>query len=402
MRLSRYRWQGIDAMGKPRSGHRVTSSASDVIDWLKSQQIVATKLSKRRAPFWVQYSHRATASDITQLTRQLAVMLQTGVPIVTALKLIAASYRKREVSLIIGQIAAAIESGTPLSSAMRASSTLFDNLYIDLIASGEYSGSLEEVMLSLADYRERSKQLKTQVTKALIYPGMIIITALGVTYLMLAMVIPQFESMLRGFGGQLPWFTQSVIQLSQWTEQYSLILLLTLAGASWGIRHWIRRSQRAQIITWKGILKTPVIGSILLKAAMARFSRTLATTIKAGVPIVSAIQNSAATSGNAYHHQAITQIYLDIRGGIALHTAMRTSGAIPEQMVQMVMVGEQSGQLEEMLNRCASLYQTEVEERVDSLGKVMEPVIILGLGGLIGGLILAMYLPIFNLMNVLG
>ncbi len=400
--LKNYRWKGINSNGKKVSGQMLAISEIEVRDKLKDQHIQIKKLKKGSVSLLARLTHRVKSKDITILTRQLATMLTTGVPIVQALKLVGDNHRKAEMKSILTQITKSVEAGTPLSKAMRTASAHFDTLYVDLVETGEMSGNLPEVFERLATYREKSEQLRAKVIKALIYPSMVVLVALGVSYLMLTMVIPEFESMFKGFGAELPWFTQQVLKLSHWVQAYSLWVLIALGAALFGLKTLRKNSLQIRLKTSRLGLKFPIIGNVLAKASIAKFSRTLATSFAAGIPILASLKTTAKTSGNVHFETAINEVYRDTAAGMPMYIAMRNTEAFPEMVLQMVMIGEESGQLDDMLNKVATIYEFEVDNTVDNLGKILEPLIIVFLGTVVGGLVVAMYLPIFNLMSVLG
>ncbi|EPM3760412.1 type II secretion system F family protein [Vibrio cholerae] len=400
--LKNYRWKGINSNGKKVSGQMLAISEIEVRDKLKDQHIQIKKLKKGSVSLLARLTHRVKSKDITILTRQLATMLTTGVPIVQALKLVGDNHRKAEIKSILAQITKSVEAGTPLSKAMRTASAHFDTLYVDLVETGEMSGNLPEVFERLATYREKSEQLRAKVIKALIYPSMVVLVALGVSYLMLTMVIPEFESMFKGFGAELPWFTQQVLKLSHWVQAYSLWAFIAIAAAIFGLKALRKNSFQIRLKTSRLGLKFPIIGNVLAKASIAKFSRTLATSFAAGIPILASLKTTAKTSGNVHFETAINEVYRDTAAGMPMYIAMRNTEAFPEMVLQMVMIGEESGQLDDMLNKVATIYEFEVDNTVDNLGKILEPLIIVFLGTVVGGLVVAMYLPIFNLMSVLG
>ncbi|MCD6678065.1 type II secretion system F family protein [Vibrio cholerae] len=400
--LKNYRWKGINSNGKKVSGQMLAISEIEVRDKLKDQHIQIKKLKKGSVSLLARLTHRVKSKDITILTRQLATMLTTGVPIVQALKLVGDNHRKAEMKSILAQITKSVEAGTPLSKAMRTASAHFDTLYVDLVETGEMSGNLPEVFERLATYREKSEQLRAKVIKALIYPSMVVLVALGVSYLMLTMVIPEFESMFQGFGAELPWFTQQVLKLSHWVQAYSLSAFIAIAAAIFGLKALRKNSLQIRLKTSRLGLKFPIIGNVLAKASIAKFSRTLATSFAAGIPILASLKTTAKTSGNVHFETAINEVYRDTAAGMPMYIAMRNTDAFPEMVLQMVMIGEESGQLDDMLNKVATIYEFEVDNTVDNLGKILEPLIIVFLGTVVGGLVVAMYLPIFNLMSVLG
>ncbi|EEY37691.1 type II secretion system F family protein [Vibrio mimicus] len=400
--LKNYRWKGINSNGKKVSGQMLALTELEVRDKLKEQHIQIKKIKKGSVSVFARITHRVKGKDITILTRQLATMLTTGVPIVQALKLVGDNHRKAEMKSILAQITKGVEAGTPLSKAMRTASTHFDTLYVDLVETGEMSGNLPEVFERLATYREKSEQLRAKVIKALIYPSMVVLVALGVSYLMLTMVIPEFESMFKGFGAELPWFTQQVLKLSHWVQAYSLWAFVAIVAMVLGLKALRKNSFQIRLKTSRLGLKFPIIGNVLAKASIAKFSRTLATSFAAGIPILASLKTTAKTSGNVHFETAINEVYRDTAAGMPMYIAMRNTEAFPEMVLQMVMIGEESGQLDDMLNKVATIYEFEVDNTVDNLGKILEPLIIVFLGTVVGGLVVAMYLPIFNLMSVLG
>ncbi|WP_217514103.1 type II secretion system F family protein [Vibrio metschnikovii] len=400
--LKNYRWKGINSSGKKVSGQFLAISELEVRDKLKDQHVQIQKIKKSSLSLITRLTHRATNKEITLLTRQLSTMLATGVPIVQALKLVADSHQKAEMKSIITQISKGVAAGTPISKAMRTASSLFDPLYVDLVQTGEQSGNLAEVFERLATYREKTEQLRAKVIKALIYPAMVMLVALGVSYLMLTMIIPEFELMFQGLGAELPWFTQQVLKLSHLVQAYSLVFVLLCIAIVFGFKLIRKKSFQFRLKTSRLALTIPIVGGILCKASIAKFSRTLATSFAAGIPILDSLKTTAKTAGNLHFETAIQQVYRDTAAGMPMYIAMRNTGAFPELVLQMVMIGEESGKLDDMLNKVATIYEFDVDNTVDNLGKILEPLIIVFLGTVVGGLVVAMYLPIFNLMSVLG
>lgn len=401
-KLKHYRWKGINSSGKKVYGQILALDELEVRDKLQAQHIELRRVKKGRLSLIAHLTHRVKAKDITLLTRQLATMLSTGVPIVQALKLVGHNHRKAEMKSILAQVTKGVEAGTPISKSMSTASTYFDQLYIDLVYSGEQSGNLAEVFERLATYREKSEQLHAKVIKALIYPTMVVFVALAVAYLMLTLVIPEFEVMFKGFGAELPWFTQQVLQLSHWVQNYSLwgfasvLLIISIVKAM------RKKSFSIRLKTSQLSLRLPILGAVIGKASIAKFCRTLATSFSAGIPILASLKSTAKTAGNIHFETAIQGVYRDTAAGMPMYIAMRNTNAFPEMVLQMVMIGEESGKLDDMLNKVATIYEFEVDNTVDNLGKILEPLIIIFLGTVVGGLVVAMYLPIFNLMSVLG
>ena len=400
--FKRYRWRGITAQGKRVSGHTLALNAAEVSDKLSQRAIQLQKIRPKPLALTTRLTQTINNQDVTLLTQQMATMLASGIPLVAALKLIGQNHRKAEMRSVLIHVSKAVESGAPLSQALASANRLFDGWYIDLLASGELSGHLAETLQRLATYREKSQQLKTKVMTALIYPAMVLFTAVSVAYLMLTLVIPQFEAMFSGFAAALPWLTQQVLALSAWLQAYTKIGLIILSCIGLLIKVILAKSYPAQLRLSRLMVATPLLGALITKATLAKFSRTLATSLNAGVPILTALKASAKTAHNLHYQGAIDSALADTTAGMPLYLALRNSAAFPEVMLQMVMIGEESGRLDQMLDKIADLYEAEIDSKVDKLGKIIEPALIIFLGVTIGTLVIAMYLPIFNLMNVLG
>lgn len=400
--LKNYHWKGINSSGKKVSGQTLALAELEVREKLKEQHIQIKKIKKKSISAVTRLTHRVKAKDITILTRQLATMLATGVPIVQAIKLVSDNHRKAEMKSILLHICRGVEAGTPISKAMRTASSHFDDLYTDLVATGELSGNLAQVFERLATYREKSEQLKSKVIKALIYPTMVVAVAFTVSYLMLTMVIPEFESMFSSFGADLPWFTQQVLSLSHWVQAYSLYAAVGIGLVTLFTYQLRQRSYSIRLSFSRLGLRFPILGGVLAKASIAKFSRTLSTSFSSGIPILTSLKTTAKTAGNLHYESAIIEVHRETAAGMPMYIAMRNTDAFPEMVLQMVMIGEESGNLDDMLNKIASIYEFEIDNTVDNLGKILEPLIIVFLGTAIGGLVVAMYLPIFNLMSVLG
>ncbi|EDP57602.1 type II secretion system F family protein [Vibrio sp. AND4] len=400
--LKNYRWKGINRSGKKISGNVLAITELEVREHLDAQHITIKKLKKGSISFITKFNHRIKGKDVTVFTRQITTMLMTGVPIVQALKLVAKSHKKAEMKSTLMSITRAVEAGTPISKAMGTTSKHFDPLYTNLIATGEQSGNLPQVFDRLATYREKSEQLRARVAKALIYPTMVILVALGVCYLMLTQVIPEFEKMFVGFGADLPAFTQTILDLSAWIQNWGhlagLVFFILLIYSN----IMVSRSAPFKLLLARWSLNIPILGPVLSKAAIARFSRTLATSFSSGIPILIALKTTSKISGNMYYQLAIEDVYRDTAAGMPMYVAMRNGNVFPELVWQMVMIGEESGRLDDMLNKIATIYEFEVDSTVDNLSKILEPLLIIFLGVVIGGLVIAMYLPIFNLMSVIG
>jgi len=399
--LKNYRWKGINSLGRPTSGYILALSEAEVHEKLKQQKIKVKSLVAKKVSSIRKQLERIKAKDITLLTRQLATMLTTGIPIVQAIKLVSDNHRKAEMKSLLLSLNKSIESGTPLSVALRANRH-FDSLYIELVASGEAAGNLAEIFQRIASYREKSERLRAKVIKAMIYPSMIVLVAIIVSYLMLAVVIPEFEAMFNSFGSELPWFTQQVLSVSHFTQSHSLSIFVGLLALILVIKIARSRSYRFRLFFSRLSLQIPIAGKIMSKAAIAKFSRTLATSFGAGIPILSCLQTSAKTANQLHYQTALDSVYKNTAAGMPLYLAMRYADVFPEMTLQMVMIGEEAGRLDDMLNKVATIYETEIDDTIDNLGKIIEPLIIIFLSLVVGSLVFAIYLPIFNLMNVIG
>ncbi len=398
--LKNFHWKGTSNSGKKMSGQMMALNENEVRNKLREQRITIKKLTRRSLSFTSRLTNQVKRKDITVLTRQLSTMLGTGVPIVQAIKLISDSHKKAEMKSILNQISMSVSAGTPISKSMKASSPFFDDFYCDLIATGEQTGNLAEVFDRLATYREKSEELRSKVVKAMIYPAMVVLVATGVSVLMLTMVIPEFEAMFKGFGAELPWFTQQVIHLSHFLQSYLFLIVLAIFAFIFAIKMMRKSSYSFRLKTSRMSLKAPILGPIFSKAAIAKFSRTLSTSVSAGIPILNSLKSTAKTAGNLHYQVAVEQVYEDTAAGTPMYIAMRNTQAFPEMVLQMVMIGEESGNLDDMLNKVATIYEFEVDNTVDNLGKILEPVIIVFLGVVVGGLVVSLYLPIFKLVSV--
>lgn len=397
-----FHWKGTNTSGKKQSGVILGFKEQDARQKLQNQRITIKKIKARKPSTFEKRKNRMTSTDVTKITRQLATMVLSGVPVVQSFKLIAESHHKGEACAILYQITQQVEAGSSVSQSLRAHPELFDNFYCDLVATGEQTGHLGELFARIAEYREKHEEMRKKVIKALIYPAIVSLTAVGVTILMLVFVIPQFAQIFGSFGAELPLFTQWVILASDAVIGYGHYVALGLFLFVFLSRYRYRKSEKLRYRTQKSLLSFPIIGEVLLKATLARFARTLATTFTSGIPLLSGITSSARTADNLYIEEALNNAHTNTAAGMPLNLALRQTGAFPELMLQMVMIGEESGALDDMLNKMAKLYEQEVDDLVDNLGKLLEPFIIIFLGVVIGGLLVAMYMPIFKLMSVMG
>ncbi|WP_375057195.1 type II secretion system F family protein [Zobellella sp. DQSA1] len=396
-----YKWEGVNRRGQKVSGFIQAINAQAVKRELQRQGVNATRVRRKNQSLLARCKDTITPMDIAVITRQIATMLGAGVPLVQTLQIISRSYQKSSIRELTGLIASDVEGGTPLSDALKKFPRQFDGLYCDLVRSGEQTGALEHIFDQVAIYREKAEALKSKIKKTMFYPTMVILVAIAVTSILLLFVIPQFEDIFAGFGAALPAFTQMVINLSRWMQASWLYILAgVVATAFLYVRAW-RLSQKVRDATDRATLRIPVVGTILHKAALARFARTLATTFSAGIPLVEGLLSSAGAAGNVVYRKAIMQMRSEVIAGMQMNLAMRATRLFPDMVVQMVMIGEESGAIDDMMNKVAIIYEREVDDAVDGLTSLIEPIIMVVLGILVGGLVIAMYLPIFNLGSVI-
>ncbi len=401
-KLRYYHWRGLNQAGRKVSGVIIGYQEQEVRSKLTEQKIHIKKIKRRKPSTVSKLRNQMKSEDITETTRQLATMIESGVPVVQSLKLIANSHHKAEVRATLTQVTMQVEAGASLSKALKTSSPLFDEFYCDLVATGEQTGHLAEVFSRIATYREKGEIMRKKVIKAMIYPTMVTLAAVIVTVMMLVFVIPQFASIFSSFGAELPLFTQLVINASDFLIAHGLYFTIALVSIICLYYYSHKKSYNFRLKVDRLSLRLPILGNVLLKATIARFARTLATTFTAGIPLLSGLQSAGKTAGNLYITNAVYEAHANTAAGMPLYLALRQSGVFPELMLQMTMIGEESGSLDDMLNKMALLYENDVDNTVDNLGKILEPLIIIILGGLIGGLLVAMYMPIFSLMSVMG
>lgn len=396
-----YQWQGINRKGDRVNGEYKGTSEKDVKESLKRQGVNPTKIKKKPEPILkIGAAYKILPVDIAMVSRQLATMLTAGVPLVQSMAIVAEGHEKPKVRDLLNQINSDIQSGVPVAEALKQHPKYFDDLYCDLVAVGEQSGSLDQVFDRIATYKEKTEALKSKIKKALLYPISVIVVAFCVTLLLLIFVVPQFESIFAGFGAELPAFTVFVLEISEVVQNYWYFIIggLFLAGYLFKQAHF--KSEAVRNNTDIFVLKIPIIGPIIRKACIARFSRTLATTFTAGVPLLEGLESAAGSSGNYIYKKAILEARRDVESGLMLNIAIRASNIFPNMLVQMIMIGEEAGTIDDMLNKVANIYEMEVDDAVEGLTTLVEPLIMVVIGGLVGSLIVAMYLPIFEMGNI--
>lgn len=367
---------------------------------LKKQGLLVQSVSKQRKSTLKGRNKKIKSKDITFFTRQMATMLAAGIPLVQSFDIVAKGLTHVELQKMIFSLKSQVEEGHTFMEALKKYPMYFNELYTSLISAGEQSGALEQILEKLAIQKEKMESIKGKIRKALFYPAAVIVIAVIVTIILLIFVVPQFEELFKGFGATLPVFTQMVIGLSRFAQKFWWIGLIGGGALGWGLNQALKRSENLKNNIERFSLKLPVVGPLLEKAAIAQFMRTLATTFAAGVPLVDGLQSVAKATGNIVFTDATLEISNDVAQGQSLQTSLRKTGLFPEMAIQMVTIGEESGALEQMLTKVADFYEEEVDNMVDSLSSLIEPLIIAALGLIVGSLVIAMYLPIFKLGSV--
>jgi type IV pilus assembly protein PilC len=392
-----YVWEGVDKQGKRAKGEMEAAGVAYVNATLRRQGINPTKVSKRGSNFFKARKKKIRPKDIAVFTRQLATMLTAGIPIAQAFDIVGKGHENPSMQDLIMGIKNDIETGTNMTTALSKHPTYFDALYCNLVQAGEQAGILDSILDKVATYKEKIEAIKGKIKSALFYPTAVIVVAFIITAVLLIFVIPQFESLFQGFGADLPALTKMVIGLSRAFTQYWWAITGGIVGAVLFIGYSYKRSIKAQHTMDRLILRAPVVGPIIKKATIARFCRTLGTMFAAGVPLVEALDSVAGASGNRVYYEGTVAIKSDVSTGMQLQAAMNSTGLFPNMVIQMVAIGEESGELDSMLNKVSDFYEREVDDAVAGLSSLLEPIIMAFLGIVIGGLVIAMYLPIFKL-----
>ena len=393
-----FQWEGMDKKGQRIKGRSVAQNELALKSELRRQGVVATRIKKQSQAF--KSAGRVKAEDIAIFARQLATMLGAGIPLVQAFEIIGSGHDKPAMQKLVLEIKSDVEGGTSLHEALAKHPLYFDDLFVNLVEAGEQAGALEGLLEKVATYKEKSEAVKKKVKKALFYPAAVLVVAVIVTVILLVFVIPQFEDLFKGFGADLPAFTQMVINLSKFVQSEGVFIAIVLGAAGWVFFYFKKRSRKMRHFLDRAILKMPIIGPILNKAAIARYARTLSTMFAAGVPLVEALESVAGACGNIVYEDGVMKMRDEVATGQRLQRAMENTGLFPNMVVQMIAVGEESGSLDTMAAKVATFYEDDVDAAVDSMSSLLEPLIMLILGVLVGGLVIAMYLPIFKLGSV--
>ncbi len=390
-----FTWEGTDRAGKKVKGKVVAASETAVRAELRRQGVVPTRVKKQSMLFRKQ--GRVTAADIAIFSRQMATMMTAGIPLVQSFDIIGAGHENPAMQKLILAIKGDVEGGTALADALAKHPLHFDDLFVNLVAAGEQAGALETLLDKIATYKEKTEAIKKKIKKALFYPAAVVVVALVVTSILLIYVIPEFESLFQGFGADLPAFTRFVIDISKFVQSTGWLLLLLTIAAIVGFIQAKKRNRGVQHFVDRAMLKVPIIGTILNKSAIARYARTLSTTFAAGVPLVEALDSVAGACGNIVYETAVLRMRDEVATGQRLQRAMENTELFPNMVNQMIAVGEESGSLDAMSSKVADFYEEEVDNAVDSMSSLLEPLIMAILGVLVGGLVIAMYLPIFKM-----
>ena len=390
-------WTGTDKRGVKVKGQTRNNNPALIKADLRKQGIRPLTVKKQSTLFKKTAKKKIIPKDLAVFFRQLATMMSAGVPLVQAFEIIGRGHENAGMQELLLNIKAEIESGTTLADSMAKHPLYFDNLVISLVSAGEQAGVLETLLDKIATYKEKTEVMKSKIKKALFYPTAVIIVAFIVTAILLIFVVPQFEELFNNFGADLPAFTRVVVNLSEFMQAYWWIVFGIVTGIVIAFKEGKKRSQKFGRFLDRMILKMPVIGPIMHKAAVARYARTLATMFAAGVPLVDALQSVAGATGNVVYSDAVLMMRDSVATGQQLTFAMNQTGLFPNMVEQMIAIGEESGSLDSMLSKVADFYEQEVDDAVDALSSLLEPLIMSILGVLIGGLVVAMYLPIFKM-----
>ena len=391
-----YAWEGINRKGRRVAGQTAGQSLALIKAQLRQQGICPDRVHKKASPL-PSFAPPIKPADIALFTRQLATLLRAGIPLLQALDIIREGVDHRLLRELIQNLKQEIATGNNLSEALRKHPRHFDELYCNLIAAGEQAGALETLLERVAIHLEKSQRLKARIKKAMTYPAAVIVVAGVVSTVLLIHVVPQFQNLFAGVDSKLPGFTLSVIALSEFLQRAWWMIALGLGGGLVGVRQAFQHSRDLRLQVDAGLLIVPLAGTLLKKSAVARYARTLSTTFAAGVPLVQALDSVAGATGNGMFKQAIERMRHDVSTGMQLHQSMAATGLFPGMAIQMTAIGEESGTLDSMLEKVANHYEADVDNLVDNLTSLMEPLIMVVLGGIVGALVIAMYLPVFQL-----
>jgi type IV pilus assembly protein PilC len=392
-------WEGTDRKGKKVKGKAMAASEAAVRADLRRQGVVPSRIKKQGKNLFG--GGKITPADIAIFMRQLATMLAAGIPLVQSFEIVGTGHENAAMQKLIMAIKGDVEGGSALAEALAKHPLYFDDLVLNLVEAGEQAGALESLLDKIATYKEKTEALKKKIKKALTYPAAVLVVAFVVTTILLIFVIPAFEDLFRGFGADLPTFTRMVIDLSMFVREQGWYLAILIAAAISTFFYFKKRSRAMRHWLDKMSLKIPIIGAILQKAAIARYARTLSTMFAAGVPLVEALESVAGATGNIVYEKGVLEMRDEVSTGQRLQQSMENTGLFPNMVIQIIAVGEESGSLDEMSAKVADFYEEDVDNAVDNLSSLLEPMIMAILGVLVGGLVVAMYLPIFKMGSVI-
>ncbi len=395
MELQPFVWEGTDKRGVKMKGEQLAKNANLLRAELRRQGINPGQVKPKPKPLFGAAGSPVKPKDIAFFSRQMATMMKSGVPIVSALDIIASGHKNPRMKKLVDTIRTDIEGGSSMYEAISKHPVQFDELYRNLVRAGEGAGVLETVLDTVATYKENIEALKGKIKKALFYPIMVVVVAMLVSGIMLVFVVPQFEDVFKSFGAELPAFTQMVVNLSRFMVSWWWLMLLVAIGTAVALVMSYKRSPKMQHAMDRLVLKVPVIGQIMHNSAIARFSRTTAVTFKAGVPLVEALGIVAGATGNTVYEEAVLRMRDDVSVGYPVNMSMKQTNLFPHMVIQMTGIGEEAGALDAMLFKVAEYYEQEVNNSVDALSSLLEPMIMVFIGTIVGGMVIAMYLPIF-------
>jgi type IV pilus assembly protein PilC len=393
-------WEGTDRKGKKIKGRSTAASEAAVRADLRRQGVVPTRIRKQRKSIFSGQG-RITTGDIALFSRQLATMLKAGIPLVQSFEIVGSGHENAAMQRLIMAVKTDVEGGSALADALSKHPLYFDDLFVNLVDAGEQAGALESLLEKIATYKEKTEAIKKKIKKALTYPAAVLIVALVVTTILLIFVIPAFEDLFKGFGADLPTFTRKVIDLSLFVRTKGFYLAALIGGSIATFIYFKKRSRPMRQFLDRMILKSPIIGPIIQKASIARYARTLSTMFAAGVPLVEALESVAGATGNIVYENGVLAMRDEVATGQRLQHAMENTNLFPNMVIQMIAVGEESGSLDDMSAKVADFYEEDVDNAVDNLSSLLEPMIMSILGVLVGGLVVAMYLPIFKMGAVI-
>jgi type IV pilus assembly protein PilC len=401
--MATFTWKGRTLAGEAQSGEIEVGRQDEALELLRKKKILVTSLKPKGGVGLPKFGGgvRVSTKDLAIFTRQFATMISAGLPLVQCLDILAKQSSKPSFGRVIGEVTREVEAGSTLADALGKHKSVFDDLFRNMVAAGEAGGVLDEILMRLATYIEKADALKRKVQSAMVYPAVVLTVASGATAFMLIFIIPTFAKMFSDFGGELPLPTKIVLAMSHALTMFWWVALLAIVGGFIAFGRYYATETGKRVVDG-AMLKFPIIGDVLLKGSVARFTRTLGTLIASGVPILSGLEITARTAGNKVIAEAIMTARASIREGETVAAPLKASGVFPPMVVQMISVGEQTGVLDEMLTKIAVFYEAEVDTAVDTLTSIIEPCMIVLMGGIVGGMVIAMYLPMFKLITVVA